>query len=250
MNKIFTSILKMSQNELLDYTYLQLKKRKYKNIIYNSNYIYAEGNIPIMLIAHLDTVYNSPPINILYDPKFKVAWSPEGIGGDDRCGVFAILNIIKEYKPHILFTTEEEKGGIGASYAGYELPCPNVNFLIELDRKGRNEAVFYDCGNKDFQEYITNFGYEKDLGTFSDISIISPLWDIASVNLSIGYYNEHCKNEYICINHLNESIGKIKNILEDNNQIYYDYQDEYKEYANYPVIYDEWWEEELEESEE
>ena len=71
--------------------------------------------------------------------------SPQGIGGDDRCGVYALSKIYGQSsrKPWLLFTCDEEVGGIGAhvfceDHAKGKLPesLSNLKFLIELDRKG------------------------------------------------------------------------------------------------------------------
>lgn len=225
MDILFKNILMNTQKELLSRLPKILKQFKYNNIINTRNYIYAEGDIPVLLVAHLDTVHYSRVKNIFHDKEQNVIWSPEGIGGDDRCGVFAILKIIEQFNPHVLFTTDEENGGVGAKKVIKKLIKPDVNFIIELDRQGLNDAVFYECGNIDFIDYILDFGFKEEYGTFSDISILSPYWDIASVNLSIGYYNEHTKGEYIRLNEMYNTIEKVKNILIQKNERYYDYQE-------------------------
>jgi hypothetical protein len=68
--------------------------------------------------------------------------------------------------------------------------------MIELDRQGRDDAVFYDCDNPEFEEYITKFDFVSDWGTYSDISTIAPSWECAAVNLSIGYFDEHSYAEH------------------------------------------------------
>lgn len=232
MEKLFKNILQMSQTKLHNFLVDELHEKGYKNIKENKNgYIYAEGNIPFMLVAHLDTVHPTQPKNIFFDKEQQVIWSPEGIGGDDRCGVYAILKILEEYRPHVLFLHDEEVGGVGARIAVKELVPPDVNFLIEFDRNGSVDAVFYDCGNEEFQDHIISFGFVLDYGSFSDISVLSPEWDIASVNLSIGYYNEHTTREFIRLDELESTVEKTKNILEnsdpdkfyDNQTIYYKY---------------------------
>ena len=42
-------------------------KTKYKEVYFTPDYIIAVGDIPIAVIAHLDTVFPSPPENIFYD---------------------------------------------------------------------------------------------------------------------------------------------------------------------------------------
>lgn len=187
------------------------------------------GEIPILLVAHLDTVHKEIPKQIFFDKSAKVMWSPQGIGGDDRCGVFAILKILEEYEPYILFTTEEETGGKGARKFTNEFLWnlkDEICFMIEIDRRGDKQAVFYDCGNDDFINYILDFGFKEEYGSFSDICILSKAYDIASVNLSAGYYNEHTKEEIIDLNATYNTINTVKLILADTeNFAFYDYQE-------------------------
>lgn len=231
------NVLNKTQAELLDFCEAYLKEHNYKDVLKEKEFVFAQGDIPIMLVAHLDTVHKKLP-EIYYDRQKHVMWSPDGIGGDDRCGVYALLKICETHKPYILFTTDEECGGLGATaftkfFAEIQLK-DYIDFIIEIDRRGYNEAIFYDCGNNEFQEYIASFGFTKGHGTFTDISIISPTFDIASVNFSAGYYNEHTTNEHIFLDDLNHTINKVKEILDDTkNHKKYDYQEVKHVYA-YP----------------
>ena len=65
---------------------------------------------------------------------------------------------------------------------------------------------------------ITNFG------SFSDISFLCPAWEVAGVNLSVGYYNEHSNSEYLCVGQLFDIIEKVKLMLKDvENVVYFKY---------------------------
>ena len=145
-------------------------------------------------------------------------WSPEGIGADDRAGVFAIVEILKRgLRPTIILTTDEEIGGVGASKLVEDIPeapC-KLNFLIELDRRGSEDCVFYDCDNPFFEDYIEDFGFITNWGSFSDISYIAPKWGMAAVNLSIGYEHEHSKSEILNVSWMFNTIYKVCNILEN-----------------------------------
>lgn len=196
----------------------ELIENNYKKYTITDQYIIAEGDIPVCLVAHLDTVFRTPPSDFFYDSEQKVLWSPDGLGTDDRAGVYAIAEILLKHKlkPHIIFTDGEEKGGIGASALIEDFPdCPfaELNFIIELDRQGHNDCVFYRCDNKPFARFIKKFGFEYALGTFTDISIIAPQWKVAAVNLSIGYYNEHTYTELLDVNSLKATISKVVKIL-------------------------------------
>lgn len=224
---MFKRILQKTQKELKNFCFGELRNY-YKHVENRKKFIYCKGELPILLVAHLDTVHKQIPKDIFYDKEQGVMWSPQGIGGDDRCGIYAILTLLeKGYRPHVLFTTDEECGGIGATaFAKANIPLKDVKYFIELDRRGHNDCVFYDCGNEEFYAYVETFGFEEDWGSFSDICEISPVYDIASVNLSIGYYNEHRTEEYINVNHMNDTIDRVAKMLDDaKNAKAYDYQE-------------------------
>ena len=194
-------------------TYL---RKKYKKVIETKDYIVAEGNIPIALVAHMDTVFPRPAQNIYYDRVKNVIWSPEGLGADDRAGIFAIIQILRKgLLPHIIFTTDEEKGAIGAFHLSNEkCPFKDLRYIIQLDRRGSNDCVFYDCFNEDFITYVEEFGFAEAIGSFSDISVICPAWKVAGVNLSIGYADEHSVSETLHINQMFATIDRVVKMLQ------------------------------------
>lgn len=221
------TIIQRTPGELLKILPTQLTEAGYTEIVLCQDYIYAKGNIPILLQAHIDTVHHTC-YGVFETTNKNVLWAPSGIGGDDRCGVFAILAILKftTRRPSILFTNFEESGGKGAnSFLRYMPSLPGINFILAFDRQGEDEAVFYDCGNKEFQKMIESFGFIKKTGTFSDISILAPAWNIAAVNLGVGYYEQHTKNEYIVVSQLRSTINKATKIIDTDNPEVYDFQE-------------------------
>ena len=150
-------------------------------------------------------------------------WSPQGLGADDRAGVYAIIKILEDgFKPAIIFTTDEELGGLGAEDLILDFPeCPfkETKMILELDRAKEKDCVFYSCKNTKFEKYIQSYGFKYAEGTFSDISFIAPSWGIAAVNLSVGYLNEHSPLEMLHVDWLNQTIEKVKLILNESNKM-------------------------------
>lgn len=188
------------------------------------NYILVHGDAPVMLVAHLDTVHHEPVREICKTQNGNILMSPQGIGGDDRCGVYALNAVYKQspVKPWLLFTCDEEVGGVGAQqfcikHKGKKLPeeLDSLKMIIEIDRKGKNDAVYYDCTNDEFEDYITSKGFKTQYGSFSDISYVAPELGTAAVNLSSGYYNAHTQHEYINRRHLNKTVQKVIEIVAD-----------------------------------
>ena len=215
--KLFCSLVKSSQETLLKgLTQMVEKIYPIEKISRTKQYLYVRGDLPVLLVAHCDTVFKKQPTQIFYDREQKAIWSPQGLGADDRAGVYGILKIIqKGYRPSVLFTTDEEIGGLGAMAFIKDYPIPDIEYkyIIQLDRSGDCDCVFYDCDNQDFVEYCESFGFIEDFGTFSDISIICPIWKIAGVNLSVGYYNEHHTEEILFTHVLDTTIARVEKML-------------------------------------
>lgn len=215
--RLFESIVSATQEGILSSMTVLLREHYGdNNVISTPDYIIAKGDIPVGIVAHMDTVHRTPVQELFYDREKNVLWSPEGIGADDRAGVYSMIEILRTgLKPTLILTTDEECGAIGASALVSDFkdaPC-KLNFLIELDRRGEDDCVFYDCDNEDFSKYIEQFGFKTQWGSFSDICYICPGWKIAGVNLSIGYDDEHTKFERLYLNHMFSTIDKVCNIL-------------------------------------
>ena len=189
-------------------------QKYYPKVTNHPHYLLAPGSIPIGLVAHMDTVFNLPPSSF-YELSEDLLTSPEGAGFDDRAGIFAVIRIIQSgLRPTIIFTCGEEIGGLGAySLAARPDLLSNLNFLIELDRRGAQDAVYYHCANTSFMEYIESFGFVRTLGLWSDISILCPICRICGVNLSVGYYDEHTFQETLNLRELRDTIQKVELIL-------------------------------------
>lgn len=217
----FIELCKPSQESLKEILVERLIANGYTEIITDDGYIYAKGTIPVLLTAHMDTVHkeNIKDFYEYYDEENEqhILSSPQGIGGDDRCGVYMILEIIKAHKCSVLFCEDEESGGIGSSkFCKTEFinELSELKYLIELDRANKNDAVFYDCDNKDFTSFIEdNTGYKDAHGSFSDISNLSPVCKVASVNFSCGYYNAHTTSEYVIMEEMFNTIETVKKLL-------------------------------------
>lgn len=215
--QLFEQLVRLKQSQL-HIVLQQLLKKKYKKVITTPDYIVAFGDIPIALVAHLDTVFKEPVSQLYYDKKKNVVFSPDGLGADDRAGVFAILQILKtDLRPSVIFTTDEEMGGLGAAalaLAYTKCPISGLKYLIELDRQGSMDAVFYDCETADFKEYVESFGFLEAKGSFSDISFLMSEWKICGVNLSVGYKDEHTRAETLNFNFLFNTVEKVKKMLQ------------------------------------
>ena len=246
----FKNILTMEQEELHSYALGRLESYFQKEDIFElkGSYLYAKGNIPVLLCAHFDTVHFAKPTlaTLLHDQEKDVMWCPDGIGGDDRCGVFSILEILEAgYLPHVVFSWDEEIGGVGATKLTQDIEnrfgnvitnsFNEINFAIQFDRKGFGEAVYYYLDSPEFEEYINSFGFKTELGSYTDICEYCPEFGFAGVNISAGYINEHTTSEMIFIDEMENSIHKVMNILEDQieNSTFFPYKEKSNSWGFY-----------------
>ena len=221
--KRFEDICRMSQNQLKTYLTKYLKS-KYNDVTSSDGFIYAKGAFPVLLVAHMDTVHKKQVSQIAYTDGGDKISSPQGIGGDDRAGVYSVMQIVKDYNCSVLFTEDEEIGGIGATkfvktLRKKEIEIAKVNYMIELDRKGEKDAVFYECDNPEFEQFILqDDDWEIAYGSYTDIVELEPEIGVAGVNFSCGYYKPHTTDEYVVISEMKENIDKVKKLLGRTNQ--------------------------------
>ncbi len=209
---LFTEIFSCPNDDGQDLAQSILERNGY-TVKRGESYVYAEGEIPVCLVAHTDVVHVRPPATICHDPAKHVVWSPTGLGADDRAGVYAIATILAHgLRPHVLFPDEEERGAAGATEAAHAL-YPSVHCVIELDRKGSNDAVTYQCDHPSWNKYLRRRGWELDFGTFTDIVQLMPAWGVCGVNLSVGYYNQHSTSEYLRLDQLERTIKRVEAML-------------------------------------
>ena len=228
MDKTLESLIKCDET-VLENTMLKFLTQKYgeTNIFHIKNhFILALGALPIGLVAHMDTVVY-PKVEKIKE-KNGIVSAKYGLGADDRAGIYAIVKLIqKGYRPTIIFTNQEEVGGLGAKALSMCLEDLRAKYLIQLDRRGKDDAVFYDCPNKKFKDYVCGFGFTEQTGIYSDISFLCPVWDIAGVNLSVGYFYEHTEKECLNLEYLEETIVKVEKMLkEEKTADYFNYWEE------------------------
>jgi len=180
-------------------------------------YCYIEGTREdkVLLVAHADTVFPSPPssinwtgntavngaprITVIEKGVTKYINNPNGIGADDRAGCAMLWNL-KHLGHSILITTGEESGCVGAMAAAHDLKdrLGKHQFAVEIDRRGDREYVFYDVSTDEFEDWTraqTHGFWHEGFGTYTDITFICERVGICGVNFSAGYQFEHTQYE-------------------------------------------------------
>ena len=226
MPSLYT-LLKADEKQIRKILVKELKDNGYSPIV-NPDFIYAKGTVPVMLVAHYDTVPEQPKY---INNRNGILSAKKGLGADDRAGIYGILEIIKKHHCHVLFTGGEEVGGIGArAFVNSKITPTPLNYLIQLDRRGENDAVYYDGDNSEFEDFITGFGWKTAFGSFTDICELAPALGVSAVNLSIGYQNEHTHKETLDTQVMNTNIARVCKMLDGG---FYEWKEAVYYYGNY-----------------
>ena len=194
------------------------------------------------VISHTDTVHSIDTINIREEVlpnaqrEEKLAYKayndlgyPTGIGGDDKCGVFACLTLLQEL-PNVkaAFFVAEETGCHGSLKASEEF-FSNVGYCIQFDAPenwmitekcfgqvlfDRNTEFFEVC-DKVLTEGMNNDDMEYMVHPYTDVYALRGKFDFSCINISIGYYNYHTKHEYVVVEDVFNGIEMGKKMIEN-----------------------------------
>lgn len=192
------------------------------------------------VVAHTDTVHPIKAINVreekLRDEQgvIKLALkgydndgNNSGIGGDNKCGVFACLELLQEI-PNIkvAFFVSEETGCHGSKNASIGF-FSNVGYAIQFDAPGNSMVSEYCMGVKLFEtdgdfikscdKVLTNtFNKKRKYGShpYTDVYMLKKLFDFSCINISIGYYNYHTPYEYVIVDDVYNGIKTGKELIE------------------------------------
>lgn len=242
--KKFENLLGYTQEQLKTYLSNFLCGIGYK-ISVGDGYVFAKGDVPVLLLAHMDTARKEIPKTIIKEPTLdgvRIVAEDSIVGGDDRCGCWMIMNIIKKVKCSVVFLEDEEIGCVGARKFAKtehaEYIKDNISFMIELDRRGSNDCVFYSNDNRDFVKYIEEKTNTKEaIGSTSDISVLMKETGVAGVNLSCGYYKEHTKDEYVVVSEMENMMNRVIDFLENETEYpKYEYKEKKYTYRNYSSL--------------
>lgn len=188
----------------------------------------------ILLSAHQDVVDNSGEGKEIIRQGNKLRRDGGILGADDRAGIAAIINTIDVLKQYqigchlkIAFTVHEERGQEGASAIDTSF-FDGVDFAVSMDRRGETDIIYrygeIEYCDKSETSFITRLSrylwrenrhhFQAVEGGKSDLLVWSQR-GIPSVNLSIGYFNEHHSNEYLNLDAWHRAQDLLLEIIAD-----------------------------------
>ena len=213
----------------------------YSNVYATKGQI-ADGQYYPLVLCHTDTVHEIDVINIreqqlpnaqgetkLSLQAFNDNGQPTGIGGDDKCGVFACLTLLKEIPVlKAAFFVSEETGCHGSKKAdknflqdvgyGIQFDAPE-NWMISEVCSGEilfdRQSEFFEKVDKVLSEGMVKSDMLYMNHPYTDVYALRNGFDFSCINFSIGYYNYHTKYEYVVVEDVFNGINMGKKMIED-----------------------------------
>lgn len=245
------------EDKMIEFLSNHLKSKSYDFFIDELGSIYvtkgkiSENEYYPCVVSHTDTVHHLDTINVVEEmlPNSKGEISlclkaynddrqPTGIGGDDKNGVFACLEILDKFEIiKAAFFVSEETGCHGSKNADDNF-FKDVGYVIEFDAPGDYMVTEYCFGVKMFEKDSEFFSkVDKVLNEcllsepkymvhpYTDIMALKKKYDFTCINFSIGYHNYHTKNEYVCLEEVEAGINAGENLIKSlgNNKYFMDH---------------------------
>ena len=242
------------------------------NNIYAVKGTLGEGEFYPMFISHTDTVHELVDLidvkeeyllrpytfgkdfgqeQVLCLKAYDKDGRPTGIGGDDKCGIYICLELLRQLdKVKVAFFVSEETGCHGSKLVDKEF-LKDVGYCTQYDAPG-DHLISYSCMgtvlfDKDGEFFnlslraITD-GFKNEMMVqshpYTDIMMIKQLSDLSCINMSCGYYNMHTANEFVCIDDVERAIEAGKNMVEDLGLKKYEFKTEPKTTTTTTTLFD------------
>jgi len=193
------------------------------------------------VVSHTDTVHNLGSINVVEEIHLnaqglsKLALKayndngyPTGIGGDDKCGVFACLTLLQEL-PNLkaAFFVSEETGCHGSRNSDKKF-FENVGYAIQFDAPENwmiteecygqvlfdRDSDFYEVCNTVLTEGMVQEDMRYMVHPYTDVYALRSKFDFACINFSIGYYDYHTQDEYVVVEDVENGIEMGRQMIE------------------------------------
>lgn len=170
----------------------------------------------------------------------------EGIGGDDKNGVFIALEALKKYDClKAVFFREEETGCRGSNNCHMDF-FNDCRFVVQCDRRGDSDMIVnIGCSELCSAKFIQDinpekWGFKPEHGMMTDVEALKDQGlSISAINLSCGYFNPHTDEEICDKQALRKTWRMVQHIIEDCTDVYPHealygsyYEDEYWEIEN------------------
>jgi tripeptide aminopeptidase len=192
------------------------------------------------VVAHMDTVHSIQPMGdanqivpvIVHGNKIT-GINPSnmrqtGIGGDDKCGIYAALEALNHLEAcKVAFFVDEEIGCVGSYQCNLDF-FSDVRFILQADRRGKSDFVNNIWGPissekfcDDVLPYLAKYNFHLEDGMMTDVQALRDRnVGVSCANISAGYYNPHQDHEYIDIHDLTNTTNLMLQLCEELQEVY------------------------------
>lgn len=188
------------------------------------------GPVPC-IAAHLDTVHQITgegilPVEVRGSVLGVLPKSLEqcGIGGDDKCGLYAALHVMRALPAcRVVLLVDEEVGCLGASAVDLAF-FERAAFVLEADRRGGSDFVTAiagtPLGSPEWLEAVAPLykarGFRAAAGAMTDVQELRDRGvGVAVANLSAGYHNPHTDRETVNLRELANTVSLMLDICRE-----------------------------------
>ena len=213
------------------------------------------------IVAHLDQVQREHSRDFIpietkelifgYSPRSR---KQEGLGADDKNGIWIALKCLEKYDTlKVAFFVEEEIGCRGSNEADMDF-FKDVRFVIQPDRRGYKDLIttigWTDLCSDDFLKATgyEKFGYQETEGLMTDILTLKERGlEISCINLSCGYYEPHTDREFTVKKDLLNCLKLVEHIIENCTGVYPHIYNMYREHRKCGYLLEDEYEEAMNE---
>lgn len=176
---------------------------------FNIYVIKGDGPVYPTIVSHTDTVHDIVPNDeYIVRSNGKYMWaenpksnnSPQGVGGDDKVGIFIALSMLRDLPNcKAVFFADEEVGCKGSNNASMKF-FEDSSLVLQCDRRGNDDFVYEIMGktlySTDFAAVVNpildKFDYSPSRGGMTDVwQLRVKGLDVVSANMSCGYFSPH-----------------------------------------------------------
>ena len=225
-----------------------------------------DGMFYPMFIAHTDTVHNLVDEIVVKEEMIEKPHTfgmsfddgehlslkgytpdgnPTGIGGDDKCGVFLALELLRTLQfVKIGLFVSEETGCHGSQKCDLEF-LKDVGYAVQFDAPGNHLITEVCSGVRMYEkdgEFINRIIpiFKKNMGVtplqqshpYTDVSQIKRKGDFSCINFSCGYYRMHTPEEFVVIKDIEDSFKLALEVVNNLGYEKYEYTYEKPNYLN------------------
>ena len=203
------------------------------------------------IVAHVDQVQtlHSEDFAAVETNDIIFGWSRknrrfEGLGADDKNGVWVALKCLLKYDIiKVALFVGEEIGCVGSNAADMDF-FDDCRFVLQCDRRGFNDMIT-DAGvtelcSDEFKKAVNPewFSYKETSGLMTDVMTLKKRGlKVSCLNLSCGYYEPHSDEEYTIKQDLLNCLYFVEHIIDTCKDVYehkYEYKPWSYAYPTYP----------------